>query len=152
MNTGLKHEASLRHPSRSLDAQYIKNCVAPFRRRKPSEYKNKRTKNITLLDFLDRANLAAREPVTRMEQITSDHLDQWAATWKTNDLSTQIWRSYVAMFMKWCRTRDHIVKQPEFREKVRVRSGNRCPSGVLAVMCGQSYLAQIPGRHGAHAG
>ena len=120
------YEASLQQPSRALDAQYVKNCLAPFRRRKAGEYQKKRTKNLTLLDFIDRENVAARVPITRVEQVTSDVLDQWAAGWKTNDLSSQLWRSYVTMFMSWCMTWNHIAKQPEFRERLRIRPGNRC--------------------------
>lgn len=119
-----KYEAALKR--RSLSAKYVHNCLMPFKRRKPAEYKSGRAKNPSFLDFLDRMNLTAREPVVRLEQVTSDILDAWSATWKTNDLSTHTWRGVVTTFMKWSRLHDHLVKQPEFREPHRVKAGNRC--------------------------
>jgi hypothetical protein len=67
------YEASLKR--RSLSKKYTQNCLLPLKRRKPREYENGRAKNLSLVDYLDRENRAAREPVTRMEQITSSHLD-----------------------------------------------------------------------------
>lgn len=104
----------------------MRNCIVPFKRRQAAEYENGRAKNLSLLDFLDRINLTAREPVLRMEQLTSDHLDAWAATWKTNDLSSHVWRGVVTTFLKWARAHDHMSRKPEFREKQRVKRGNRC--------------------------
>ena len=111
---------------RSLSSSHIHNCLVPFKRRNPVEYTNGRAKNLSLLDYLDRQNLAAREPVLQMEQVTSDILDEWVATWETNDLSTQVWRGMVATFMRWCRVHGHLIREPEFRERHRVKSGNRC--------------------------
>jgi integrase len=111
---------------RSLSDQYLRNCVVPFKRRRAAEYEKGRAKNLSLLDFLDRINLVAREPVTRMEQLTSNHLDEWAVGWKTNDLSSRLWRGVVTTFLKWARTHDHISRVPEFREKQKVKRGNRC--------------------------
>jgi hypothetical protein len=118
------YAASLRR--RSLSASRIHNCLVPFQRRKPVEYTNGRALNLSLLDYLDRQNASAREPVLRMEQVTSDILDQWVAGWGTNDLSTRTWRGNVATFMKWAKTHDHIDSEPEFREPHRVKPGNRC--------------------------
>ena len=118
------YEASLRR--RELSEKYVDNCLQPLQRRDAREYKNGRALNVSLLDYLDRANLAAREPVTRMEQLNSDHLDAWAATWKTNDASSHLWRSATGTFMRWGRLHDHLIREPEFREPQRVRAGNRC--------------------------
>src|ERR1035437_8016535 len=68
--------ASLRR--RSLSQSHIHNCLVPFQRRKPVEYTNGRAKNMSLLDYLDRQNVTVREPVLRMEQLTSDILDEWS--------------------------------------------------------------------------
>jgi integrase len=111
---------------RERSANYIRNCMMPLKRRKPREYENGRALNLSLLDWLDRTNAAAREPVLRVEQLTSDHLDQWAATWRSNDQTTHIWRGNVETFLKWCGLHDHLVKQPVFRERHCVRGGNRC--------------------------
>ena len=115
---------------RSLSEKYASGCLLPFLRRNPKEYRNRkehgRARNLSLLDFLDRANATAREPITRMEQITSSHLDQWSAAWETNDLSSHNWRGMVTTFFKWARLHEHIERQPEFRERQKVRSGNRC--------------------------
>src|ERR1035437_863427 len=112
---------------RSLSSKYLRNCMLPFKRRDPKEYEKKgRAKNQALLDYLDGINLAAREPVTRMEQLKSSHLDEWTATWKTNDLSTHVWRGLVTTFLKWAHAHDHVDREPEFREPHRVKAGNRC--------------------------
>jgi len=118
------YEASLKR--RSLSAKYVQNCLQPLKRRNPNEYKNGRSLNVSLLDYLDRANVTAREPVARMEQLTSDHLDAWSVTWGTNDASTHLWRGMVTTFLKWCRLHDHLDRVPEFREPHRVKAGNRC--------------------------
>jgi len=119
-----QYETSLKR--RSISEKYLDNCLQPLKRRDPKEYKSGRAKNTSLLDYLDHANLAVREPVTRMEQLNSDHLDAWAATWKTNDASRHLWRGLVAKFTRWARKHDHIVREPEFREPQRVKAGNRC--------------------------
>src|ERR1035437_9173898 len=121
----LDYEASMKRCA--LTPKYIRNCLMPFKRRKAREYgETGRSKNMSLADWLDRDNLTAREPVTRLEQITSSHLDEWAATWKTNDLSSHIWRGRVATFLKWALLYDHIKREPKFRERQRVKPGNRC--------------------------
>ena len=122
------YEAALKR--RSLSEKYASGCLLPFLRRNPKEYRNRkehgRARNLSFLDWLDRENLTAREPVTRMEQITSDHLDQWSAAWQTNDSSSHTWRGLVNAFLTWARKHDHIKHQPEFRERQRVKPGNRC--------------------------
>ena len=118
------YSASLRR--RSLSEKYLTNCLLPFTRRKRRQQSG-RVINVSLLDYLDRINLAAREPIVRLEHLTSDHLDQWAAEWKINDLSSHSWRGIVRAFFKWARLHDHLVSTPpEFREPQRVKAGNRC--------------------------
>lgn len=119
-----KYQAALSR--RSLSAKYVRDCLVPFKRRSPQEYANGRAKNLSLLDFLHRINVAAREPVVRMEQLVSDHLDEWAAGWETNDLSSHIWRGKVKSFFTWARRHDHLDRVPEFRDPHRVKAGNRC--------------------------
>jgi integrase len=111
---------------RSLSASHIHNCLVPFQRRDPAEYKSGRAKNMSLLDYLDRQNVAARVPVVRMEQVTSDIMDRWESTWQSNDLTTRVWRGNVTAFMRWARLHDHLVREPEFRERHKVKPGNRC--------------------------
>ena len=116
--------ASLRR--RSLSQSHIHNCLVPFQRRKPVEYTNGRAKNMSLLDYLDRQNVTVREPVLRMEQLTSDILDEWSARWESNDSTTLVWRGMVAAFLDWAHAHDHIEDEPVFRERHKVRPGNRC--------------------------
>ena len=122
------YEAALKR--RSVTPKYVIGCLQPFKRRRQKEYRSRkehgRARNLSLLDFFDRANVTARDPVTRMAQLTSDHLDEWCAGWETNDASSHLWRGKVASFLKWSRMHKHIEVQPEFREPHRVRSGNRC--------------------------
>jgi integrase len=135
---------------RSLSGKYVIDCLIPFKRRQPREYENGRAKNVSLLDFLDRLNLTARDPVVRMEQLTSNHLDQWAATWRTNDLSTHAWRGKVATFFRWARLHDHVVRQPEFREPHRVKPGNRCGwfnDDQFARLCEMVPFYRVPACH-----
>ena len=111
---------------RSLSASHIHNCLVPFQRRDPAGYTSGRAKNLSLLDWLDRQNIAARVPVTRMEQVTSDILDKWVAGWEANDLTTRVWRGNVATFMRWAKLHDHLTNEPQFRERHKVKPGNRC--------------------------
>jgi integrase len=122
------YEAALKR--RTVTPKHVIACLQPFRRRAQKEYRPRkehgRARNLSLLDWLDRENRAARAPVVRMVQITSNHLDQWSAGWQSNDSSSHLWRGKVAQFLKWARVNEHIEVQPEFREPLRVRSGNRC--------------------------
>ncbi|MGC1452069.1 MAG: tyrosine-type recombinase/integrase [Candidatus Sulfotelmatobacter sp.] len=112
---------------RSLSPSSLRTRVVPLNRRSPREYENGRAKNLSILDFLDRINRTARDPIIRIEQLTSNHLDQWEATWKTNDLTSHVaWRGAVNTFLRWAKLHEHLVREPEFREEHRVRVGNRC--------------------------
>jgi integrase len=114
--------------------------ISVIRRRKEEDAK--RAKNTSLLDFLDRSNAAARVPVTRVEQVSSDVLDEWAASWGSNDLTSHLWRGHVRMFFRWCRLHGHIVGEPDFREPRRVRPGNR--SGFFSESQLERLRASLP--------
>jgi integrase len=125
---------------RDLAKMYLDKRLAVIRRRNPKEYK--REKNTPLLDFLDRSNATARVPIVRVEQISSDVLDEWAATWQSNDLTSHLWRGYVRMFLGWCRLHGHLVGEPDFREPRRVKPGNR--SGFFSEDQLQRLRASLP--------
>lgn len=112
---------------RGVSASTLQNYRAPLARRSPRPSKSGRaTMHMSLLDYLDHSNVAAREPIVRMEQLTSQALDRWNATWKTNDLSTHTYRGIVTTFLEWARLHGHLKTLPEFRERHRVKVGNRC--------------------------
>lgn len=113
---------------RNVTSLHVKRSMLIFNRRNAREYRTDkgRAKNLSLLDFLDRENVAAREPVVRLDQITSDILDKWAAGWKTNDASSKAWRTKVSSFLKWALAHDYVQRLPVFRERQKVRPGNRC--------------------------
>ena len=108
---------------RAVTPLHIKHSMLLFNRRKQKNHG--RALNLSFLDFLDGENGAAREPVVRMSQITSNILDKWSAGWKTNDLTSRSWRGKVGAFLKWSQAHDHIERLPVFREKQKVRAGNR---------------------------
>jgi integrase len=119
------YEAALNR--RAVGAKYISRTLLLFKRRNPMEYRTDkgRALNLSLLDFLDRENVAAREPVVRMDQITSNTLDKWSAGWRTNDSTSRAWRGKVGTWLRWAQAHDYIERLPVFREKQRVRPGNR---------------------------
>ncbi|MGC1452968.1 MAG: hypothetical protein WA830_23300, partial [Candidatus Sulfotelmatobacter sp.] len=133
---------------RMVTPKHVKRCMLIFNRRNPKEYRTKkdhgRALNRSLLDFLDAENVAARVPVVRMTQITSDILDRWSADWKTNDSSSRAWRGKVGAFLKWSQAHDHIERLPVFREKQRVKTGNRTghftDSQIAAMYAGLPFV------------
>jgi integrase len=135
---------------RDLAPKFVDKLLQVIRRRAPKEYANGRAKNLSLLDFLDQKNAKTRVPITRVEQVSSDVLDEWAQSWRTNDLTSNLWRGHVRSFFKWCRLHGHIVGEPDFREPRRVRPGNR--SGCFSESQLQRLRASLPffkmkGRH-----
>jgi integrase len=112
---------------RMVTANHVKRCMLVFNRRNPKEYREDhgRALNLSLLDFLHGENVTAREPVVRMGQLTSNILDRWSAGWRTNDSSSRAWRGKVGAFLKWSQAHDYIERLPVFREKQRVKRGNR---------------------------
>jgi len=106
-------------------------CVAGmFRRRRarPTSARGpgRKVLNASLLDFLDGINRTARVPIINVDQISSDMLDAWQATWQTNDLTSKIWRRNVSSFLKWILGRGHIKQLPVFDKGASLVQGNRC--------------------------
>jgi integrase len=134
--SGIEIEAALAEyqiviARRDLAPTYKHVCMQLFLRRSKTQLKGRALiKNPTFLEFLDKRNAGERYPITRMNQITPMLLNDWAATWKTNDLSSKTWRALTAAFFKWAEGRDYFDKKvrPKFTEKLRVRPGNRCGS------------------------
>lgn len=121
--------------SRKLSANYLAGLPAYFVRRPvalPAGRGNgggagrRAPLNPSLLDFLDRINATLAEPVTRMEQISSDLLDDWAASWRGNDLTCRQWKTIANSFFKWAVGRRYLDRKPIFGERLRIKKGNRC--------------------------
>jgi integrase len=114
--------------SRKLSPDYMGGCITPvFDRRKPRPgNRGRRVLNLSLLDFLDQENRGSTEPVTRVEQISSELLDDWAAAWESNDLTSKLWRTVATSFFRWSVTRGYLAKLPTFGERQRIKPGNRC--------------------------
>ena len=139
-----EYEAALGR--RAVTKKYVKQCMLLFNRRNPREYRTDkgRARNLSLLDFLDHENIAAREPVTRLDQLTSNHLDKWAAGWRSNDATSRAWRGKVGAFLKWSQAHEHVERLPVFREKQRVKAGNRTghfsDSQIAAMYAGLPFV------------
>jgi integrase len=118
--------------SRKLSPTYLEGLPAYFERRTLSGLPGTKSAgrrpalNPSLLDFLDRANVAAIDPITRMEQISSNLLDDWAASWRGNDLTCKQWRTIASGFFRWAVGRRYLDRMPMFGERQRIRRGNRC--------------------------
>jgi integrase len=111
--------------SRGVKSHYLHSIGAQFRRRRVCR-KGVVALNSSLLDFLDRANATAADPVVRMEQISSNLLDDWAASWRANDLTNKLRRTLANSFFRWAVGRRYLDRMPVFGERQRVRKGNRC--------------------------
>jgi len=105
-------------------------CVAGIfrrRRKRPAGLgPGRKALNVSLLDFLDAMNRTARVQVSSVDQITSDMLDAWQATWRTNDLTSKIWRRNIKSFLTWILGRGHIRQLPVFDKGASLVQGNRC--------------------------
>jgi site-specific recombinase XerD len=114
--------------SRKLAADYLGGSITPvFDRRKARPHdRGRRAVNLPLLDYLDTLNRSLADPVKRVDQITGGLLDDWAATWETNDLTSKLWRTVATSFFRWTVQRGYAQKLPTFGEKMRVKAGNRC--------------------------
>lgn len=124
--------------SRKLSPDYLGGVITPvFDRRRPRPNdRGRRAVNTPLLDYLDGLNRGVADPITRVEQITGNLLDDWAAIWMTNDVTSKQWRTVATSFFRWAAGRDHplhpsllnrmTAKLPLFGEKMRVKVGNRC--------------------------
>lgn len=125
--------------SRKLSENYLKGLPAYFVRRPapaPGSVEvrersgggagRRAVLNPSLLDFLDRYNITLAEPITRMDQISSNLLDDWRASWRSNDLTCKQWKTISNSFFKWAVERRYLDRRPVFGERLRIRKGNRC--------------------------
>jgi integrase len=102
--------------TRKVTESYLSRTILNVFRRRPTYKKGRRILNLSLLDFLDQANLRAVEPVMRVEQITGELLEDWSAGWHT----------VASSFFRWTMTRGYLGRLPSFGERQRVKPGNRC--------------------------
>jgi integrase len=114
--------------TRKVTESYLSRTIHGVFRRRPTYDRGRRVLNISLLDFLDQANLRASSPVIRVEQITSELLEDWAAGWKSNDITSKMWRTVATSFFRWALSRGYLAKLPSFGERQRLKPGNRCGS------------------------
>jgi len=114
--------------ARKLSASHIRTVRTIFARRVVQPYQRRHSLNPALLDFLDRYNPRALAPITRVEQISTQLIEEWAGEWHSNDLTGSVWRSIATTFFRWARDRNYLEKLPRFgrQNSFRVRRGNRC--------------------------
>jgi site-specific recombinase XerD len=112
--------------TRKLSESYIKGTILCVFPRRAVYRKGRRAVNRSLLDFLDQANLRAVAPVIRLEQITGELLEDWAAGWQSNDLTSKMWRTVATSFFRWALTRGYLRQLPLFGRAPRIKPGNRC--------------------------
>jgi integrase len=114
---------------RKVCDRYLARNAAYFQRRRARKDKHAKAKpvlNPSLLDFLDRDNLTASDPITRMEQLSSAVVRRWQASWRSNDLTSKIWRINSKSFFVWALEAGHLKGLPVFNKGQAVASGNRC--------------------------
>jgi integrase len=116
---------------RKVCDRYLRVNASYFQRRKARRDKHAKAKpvlNPSLLDFLDRENLTATDPITRMKQLSSMVIRRWQASWRSNDLTSKTWRINSKSFFVWALEAGHISQLPVFNKGQAVASGNRCGS------------------------
>jgi site-specific recombinase XerD len=129
--------------SRKLSPSYLAEIPTYFQRRPDLGYERRRAPlNPSLLDFLDTINLTLADPITRMEQISSNLLDDWAVSWRANDLTCKQWRTIANGFFRWAVGRRYLDRMPVFGERQRVKKGNRC--GCFTDDQYQKLVATLP--------
>ncbi len=114
---------------RKVEADYLRIVGAYFLRRRPRRDGHKKEKavlNPSLLDFLDRENLTATVPITRMEQINSAVLKRWQRTWRANDLTCHTLRTKAKSFLTWALEEGYLSRMPVFDKGEALAVGNRC--------------------------
>jgi integrase len=124
---------------RSLNASedYLHRSIGIVFRRRTAQATGK-AKNLTLLEFLER-RFPHRPAV--MREITPDLADEWAATWRCNDLTTRTWRAVARGFFSWAVDRGYLQRKP-FSGRYAVAAGNRC--GHFPEEQFQKLLATLP--------
>jgi integrase len=114
---------------RKVVDRYLRIVGSYFRRRQPRKDGHKNAKTVlnpSLLYFLDRENLTAADPITRMEQITSGVIKRWQATWRANDLTSKVLRIQAKSFFVWALEEGYLSRLPVFGKGEALASGNRC--------------------------
>jgi integrase len=108
--------------SRKITPRYLRSTEAVFIHRPARTKGGRALLNPSLLDFL--AGLS--DPITRMEQLSTELLEDWSAAWLSNDLSSRLWRTVATSFFRWALGRGYLNRMPSFGEGLRSRAGNRC--------------------------
>lgn len=131
VNLGIGIEQAIADYSEVLAARhcaprYIDNVRSFFRRRLPPKHKRKPVLNLSLLDFLDRENLTAVTPITRVKQIDSAVLRRWQATWRSNDLTCGEWVKQTRMLLDWLFEEGLLESKKPVIEAPNLIVGNRC--------------------------
>jgi integrase len=114
---------------RKVVDRYLRIVASYFRRRHPRKDKHANAKpvlNPSLLDFLDAENRELREPIVRMEQLTSAVIKRWQASWRGNDLTCRILRIKARSFFTWALEESHLTRLPVFNKGQALAAGNRC--------------------------
>jgi integrase len=114
---------------RKLSDNYLSIVSANFRRRRPRKDGHGKERAVqipSLLDFLDRENLLAAVPVTRMEQVTSAAVKRWQSSWRANDSTSRILRIKAKSFFVWALGEGYLDRLPVFDKGQALASGNRC--------------------------
>ena len=143
VETAIEHYLAKLGARPELNVRYRGMVERVFRRRASLVIKNRpgRTPDLSLLEFLDRASLTAVDPILRMDQLSGEIIEDWAAGWRSNDSTSRVRRSIAAGFFNWAMRRGHLRVKPQF-ERRRVKSGNRC--GVFTEEQFQRLLAALP--------
>lgn len=128
--------------NRGCSASYVDKLIRAVFIRRPKY--QKRSKNLTLLDFIDQHNQTAVEPVLYVHQIENDLLEQWAESWGSNDLTSAQWRNVTNSLLIWAHRRGmfHGRPLPSFGDSRKRKPGNRC--GHFTDEQYQKIIASLP--------
>lgn len=107
---------------------HVRSCLCRRPARPEKSRRGPSPLNQSLMEFIDQANLRAVSPVRELNQISNSLLRDWAATWRTNDLTSCRWRTIANTFVLWAIGLDYLDHEPTFGKPARLRAGNRCGS------------------------
>src|ERR1700722_1329239 len=107
--------------SLNVSEDYLHRSIGIVFRRRTAR-KTGKAKNLTLLEFLE--HRFPGQPA-KMRVITPELADEWAGTWRCNDLTTLTWRGVARGFFRWARERGHMQCSP-FSGHYATVTGNRC--------------------------
>jgi hypothetical protein len=108
--------------SRKISPRYLHSTGAVFVHRPARTGGGRALLNRSLLDFVT----GLSDPITRMEQLSTEVLEDWSAGWQSNDLSSRLWRTVATSFFRWALGRGYLNRMPSFGEGLRSKAGNRC--------------------------